>query len=434
MTTKNICPNCFTHIRYNETSCSQCGYIINSFRDVGTLPAGMMLYNRYIIGRILGTGGFGITYLAFDAHTAVRCAIKEYYPKEWAVRRMDGITTTPRNEMTQEWFEHGMETFINEGNILYSLREEINIVDVEYIFQENGTAYLVMEYLQGENLADIIRQQKYPMKLETARDIICCVAFSLNALHKKGYLHRDVSPDNIMICKGGQIKLIDFGATRQYAMEETNSMSVIVKQGFAPLEQYSSSGKQGRWTDVYALAATYCYILTGQKLAPAIERMERSMDDEVAWLRRMRPEVSEILARVIFHALKVQYRERTQDMMTFVAGIDEASKYSDEVIRRDVYLTLVQRDITRQWKFTSGQEITVGRNTGEILVIGRTVSGEHCKILYDSSQGKFIVKDLSKNGTYFAGGIIGKGNQVSLPPGSYIDIVSESNRMYLEVK
>lgn len=434
MITKSICPNCFSHARLNENYCMNCGSSIYAARDSGTLPAGLVLHNKYIIGKVLGSGGFGITYLAFDMHMAVRCAIKEYYPKEWAVRRMDGVTTTPINEKTQGWYEHGMETFLNEGNILSSLQAEPNIVNVYYVFKENGTAYLVMEYVEGKDLACILQEQNRPMELTEARQIIRCVAASLNTLHRKGYLHRDVSPDNIMICRDGKVKLIDFGATRHYAKEETNTMSVVVKQGFAPLEQYSASGRQGTWTDVYALAATYCYLLTGRKLEPAVERMSHSMDEEVAWLRCKRPEVSEILARVIFCALRVNYQDRTPDMATFIAGIDEASKYSDEVIRQEIYLTLIQKDLTRQWRFFSGQEITVGRSKGNVILMGKTVSGEHCKILYDTSQGQFIVKDLSKNGTYCNGRKIGRGNQILIPPGSYIDIVSEVNRMYLEVK
>ena len=237
-----------------------------------SLRKGHILDQKYSIKKILGIGGFGRTYLAESIWTQENFAIKEYFPNDWAVRSEDGISLRAFDETKRSFYEHGLSVFVNEAKILKNLREDDVVVDVKDFFYENNTGYIVMEYIQGCTLAQYMQKQNSIIPLDMAEVIIISVAKSMSKIHRLGLLHRDISPDNIMLLEDGSIKLIDFGATRQYALNETTDMSVMIKPGFAPMEQYSRTGKQGPWTDVYALAATYYFIVSGKRPLTAVDR------------------------------------------------------------------------------------------------------------------------------------------------------------------
>ena len=205
-------------------------------KDARVLPEGITLHKRYIVGNVLGIGGFGITYAAYDKKQRERLAIKEYFPAEWAMREQAGIRIVPGGQTKNKVYRHGQEVFINEAKILNRLQNIPSVVNVKDFFAENGTAYMVMEYVDGYTLSGYMRQKnmKY-MPYDMAGKIIKNAGIAAQQVHEKMLLHRDMGPDNIMLLKNGEIRLIDFGATRMYAMNSNKSMSVLIKPGFAPI-------------------------------------------------------------------------------------------------------------------------------------------------------------------------------------------------------
>ena len=272
---KKLCENCFEEM--NRGFCEHCGYNPEAVeRDLTTLPAGTVLVGKYIVGKVIGKGGFGVTYLAYDVVEGKKVAIKEFFPYG-VVTRVTGTTTVSVASTDKtDIFKTGAEKFYNEAKLVSKFNGNPNIVSVYGFFYENGTAYFSMEYLKGHTLKNHI--QRYGV-LNSARALFIAqsVSNALMAAHSSSVLHRDVSPDNIIICDNGDVKLIDFGAARQVVAEQSQTFSVILKPGFAPLEQYQKKGNQGPWTDIYSLGATLYYILTKDIPDDPMSRMD---DDE----------------------------------------------------------------------------------------------------------------------------------------------------------
>ena len=237
------------------------------------LPAGSILYGRYTIGKVLGQGGFGITYLAQDYQTKKLYAIKEFYPDGMATR-VGGTTVTPFSGEKGENFAYGKLSFLDEAKTMAEFCDHPNIVDILMYFEENNTAYFVMEYLNGSSFLDYIKSQGGRITFEEAIAIMDPVLDALSTIHAKGIIHRDVTPDNIIITNDGTVKLLDFGAARHSLGNVSRSLDVILKHGFAPKEQYSRRGRQGSYTDVYSASATLYYAITGHKPDDAIERVD----------------------------------------------------------------------------------------------------------------------------------------------------------------
>ena len=263
------CAGCMKELNEEFEVCS-CGYKNDSGANLThCLQVGTVLDDTYVIGKVIGEGGFGITYVGWDRDLEKKVAIKEFY--------MDGFTSrnsTVSSEVNskvgddEELFEVNREKFINEAKILASFMEESGIVTVYRFFRENNTAYIVMEYVEGITLKEYLRQ-KGKLSVEETIGLIGPVMNSLAKVHEKNLVHRDISPDNIMITADGRGKLIDFGAARE-ANGGNKSLSVVLKHGFAPVEQYQSKGNQGPWTDVYALSATIYKCITGVILPEAM--------------------------------------------------------------------------------------------------------------------------------------------------------------------
>ena len=284
-------------------------------RSSRALPDGMRLNERYTINHALGLGGFGITYLAYDFVRQTPCAIKEYFPVEWAVRETKNmaIRCTRGNE---DFFEHGMQVFIEEANLLVDLKHVTSIVDVWDIFCEYGTIFMVMEYVDGVSVSNFMKQTGRPMSLNQAGEMLLQIARALASIHRSMLLHRDISPDNILYKPSEDVfVLIDFGSTRAFAFGSPNSMSVLVKPGFAPIEQYSKGGRQGPWTDVYALAATYYYAVTGKKVPPA---PDRELGEPLIPLNRFVPTLAPQISNAVERALCTQIEGRPQTVEEFL--------------------------------------------------------------------------------------------------------------------
>lgn len=274
----NYCYSCFHKKDDEQNVCSSCGYTNKAVPDNPVhLVEGTILNGQYLIGKVIGHGGFGITYLALDLALETKVAIKEYFPNDIATRTTESSTVLPmKTNESEETYVYGRDKFMEEAKTMAKFTHFNSIVRVLSFFVDNNTAYIVMEYLEGEDLLQYVKGKGGRIETSEALKLLEPVFDCLIEMHKHGILHRDISPDNIYITKHGKVKLLDFGASRFAISEKSKSLSVILKPGYAPPEQYSSRGKQGTWTDVYALAATLYRIIMGR--AP-VEAVDRQMDD-----------------------------------------------------------------------------------------------------------------------------------------------------------
>lgn len=273
---KNLCESCFAPIE--EGKCPHCGYSKDEFvPDHTVLPLGTKLRDKIIIGKVMGKGGFGITYLGYDLRLEKTIAVKEYYPNGIAYRAQSGTDVLVADAKSEETFRQGTEKFYSEAEMVAQFNGNPNIVGVYDYFRENNTVYLIMEYLNGITLKNYVRKHGR-INDGQALFVMDKIAAALSITHSAGVLHRDISPDNIMVCLDGKIKLIDFGAARQIMTESSSNLTVVMKPGYTPIEQYTKKGKQGAWTDIYALGASIYYAMTEKIIDDPYERMDN--DDE----------------------------------------------------------------------------------------------------------------------------------------------------------
>ena len=275
-----------------------------------TLPPGTVLPHNYIIERVLGEGGFGITYCCKVRHTDEHFALKEYFPNHIAYRRIEqeSSTVVPFPEH-QELFERERRRFLTEASILQEFQQLEHIVGVKDIIEANGTFYLVMKLIDGLTLKQYIKENE-PLSFDELFQLIAPVLRDLIQVHKKGLLHGDISPDNLILGTDNQFHLIDFGSANLESMTEQESKTVILKHGFAPPEQYFPNGKLGPWTDVYGMCATIYYALTG--ITPP-ESVMRLQNDELPSLSDYAPILS-WQAKAIEKGLCPQAAHRYQTM------------------------------------------------------------------------------------------------------------------------
>ena len=280
------------------------------------LPVGTTLSGQYVIEKVLGQGGFGITYKAIDHKNNRPVAIKEYFPDSMVYRSAATVISHP-GERT-EFFEFGKKGFLAEAETLAKFLGNENIVRVYSYFEENQTAYFAMEYVDGIPLDKYLRDKGGRISIEEANAILIPIMDALGAVHGAGIVHRDVSPDNIYISNDGRIMLLDFGAARYSLGDKSRSLDVVLKHGFAPKEQYSRRGKQGPFTDVYALGATYYFALTSKRPPDSIERME---EDDLVPPSTLGVKISEHQEEAILKALSVSAQDRFKSMAEFKAAM-----------------------------------------------------------------------------------------------------------------
>ncbi|HEY9843255.1 MAG TPA: serine/threonine-protein kinase, partial [Candidatus Obscuribacterales bacterium] len=242
--------------------CENCRYPQPSSFNPTYLRPPYRLGNQYIIGRVLGHGGFAITYLGYDRHLGTRVAIKEYFPSEFAMRAPDGENVLPYAGEKQALFQLGKEKFMAEARLLATLRNP-NIIRIRHFLEAFNTAYFVMEYLEGNTLKDFISKNGGQLTWAQTRKLLWPLLDALEEVHLKQCYHRDIKPENIYITEREEPILLDFGAARQQMSGATTNLLAFLTPGYAPAEQYSANGIQGPWTDIYALSATMYYCLTG---------------------------------------------------------------------------------------------------------------------------------------------------------------------------
>ena len=298
-----------------DGKCPVCGCNVNMENAPHQLPVNTILYGRYIVGRVLGAGGFGITYIGYDLKLDGRVAIKEYYPSG-AANRSVSLTVYPTAEGNGNPFETGKERFLKEARVLSGFIEDSSIVTLRDYFEENGTAYIVMEYLDGEDLSHYaVRHGKFTF--DEALDLLEPAMLALDKVHKKGLIHRDISPSNLMVLSDGRIKVLDFGAARLQSVNGELSLSVMLKPGYAPIEQYSTHGEQGPWTDVYAMSATFYRLITGKAPTSATDR---TCGSAVELPSALGVKITPAQEGALMHGLALQSADRTQTM----AGLAES--------------------------------------------------------------------------------------------------------------
>lgn len=327
------CFNCFCQLAEESGPCPHCGF--DPAKDQGkypfALPHGSILAGRYITGRVLGQGGFGITYLALDNQQKAKVAIKEFMPDSMAVRTTGTPQITVYSGQRQENFQYGMERFLDEAKVLAKFQENPHIVGVRSYFEENGTAYFVMEYVEGVSFKSYIQEHGGKVSWEEAVRLLMPVMDALDAVHKEGIIHRDVTPDNIFITNDGGVKLLDFGSARYSLGDKSRSLDVVLKAGYAPKEQYTRRGRQGPYTDVYSLSACLYSAITGY-LPP--ESLDRADEDDLVLPSTRGIKIPQAVEDVILHGLEVQPADRYQSMGELRASLD-AAVHENAAIQED---------------------------------------------------------------------------------------------------
>jgi len=320
-TNKNICLNCFGDLG-PERICGACKRKADdSPAPLHHLPQRTVIHNKYLLGKALGEGGFGITYLAWDTEVGAKVAIKEYYPSSYVQRvpKTNQVIINAKSNLGAS--NRGLKRFIEEAKTMAKIKNLAGIVAVRDFFSANGTAYIVMEFLDGISLKKhMARKGKLPV--DDVLTIMRPVIDSLAQVHKIGLIHRDISPDNIIITKKNEVKLIDFGAAKQSNLDG-KSLSIVLKQGFAPEEQYRTHGEQGPWTDVYALAVTIYYCISGKMPPESIQRMYK---DTIQKPSDLGVEISEQQEKALLKALAVYAKSRYQDCTQLINGLYNGAK------------------------------------------------------------------------------------------------------------
>ena len=307
---ERYCPYCMNPILPGQP-CSVCGRDPEEYHpEKRQLPPGTLLQERYLLGRSLGSGGFGITYLGLDIKLERRVAVKEYFPtvflKREATVTLDVTCYTASGEAE---YAKGREQFLREARTMAALEEIPEIVRVLDYFPEHNTAYIVMEFLEGKTFKEVTQEQG-PCPAKDLLSMVEPVIRAMAAMHEKGVIHRDISPDNLMLLKNGTVKLMDFGCARDIGGDAT--MTTMLKEGFAPYEQYTGHG-QGAWSDLYSLCATLYYCLTGRVPVSAIKRSDEENDTLVP-PRQLGAELTEAQERALMKGLAVRAADRWQSM------------------------------------------------------------------------------------------------------------------------
>lgn len=346
-TSKNVCLNCFGTLD-NERVCLSCKKRADDTPSPPHhLPQRTMLNERYLIYKALGEGGFGITYLAWDVSCGLKVAIKEYYPSGYVNRMPRSNQVIINSKQNQAASNRGLKRFIDEAKTLAKIKNLPGIVSVRDFFSANGTAYIVMEYLDGISLKKYLQRKGGKVPCDEILAILRPVMESLVSVHNLGLIHRDISPDNIIITKNSEVKLIDFGAAKQSNLNG-KSLSIVLKQGFAPEEQYRTHGEQGPWTDIYALGVTIYYAVTGTLPPESIQRLYK---DTIIRPSEKGAVISPTQESALMKSLAVYARHRYQDVTQMITGLYGSkrgnSRISENLIRENAAKQTAANSLSR---------------------------------------------------------------------------------------
>ena len=338
------CMKCMHALAAGETFCSECGRPYGSVEtEPFALKPGTILDGKYLVGEMLGQGGFGITYIGFDLLLEQKVAIKEYYPMSTGMVNRENSTTVVWSSavMQKSGMEKGFDSFLKEARKMAKLGGIPGVVGVKSVFIQNETAYIVMDFIEGETLLKKL-QRGGPMDYGTCISLMTPIMQALAEVHKHGIIHRDISPDNIMVQSDGKLVLLDLGAAKDLDIQgkdgNVQSSQMVAKHGFSPVEQYGQAGKIGSWTDVYAMAATIYYCCTGVLPPSATDRM---IEDTLTCRPRLTKEQFDVLA----FCMNVLPQKRPQNMDALLQIVTHPAGKTPPV--RDVPKTEPVRPETR---------------------------------------------------------------------------------------
>ena len=337
--------------------CPYCGFSESEYQqNPRCLPLNTILAGKYLVGKVLGEGGFGITYMGYDLNMKTRIAIKEYFPVELVSRDTTRLTSPDGKPVSgggsdrvislsgekSKTYQQGLKKYVDEARNVSQFAGIPGIVSVKDFFYENDTAYIVMEYIEGISLKEYLRQKGGQLSEEEALAILRPVLEALEKVHAAGIVHRDISPDNIMLtfaekeeAGAGQfgasaiygnisaVKLIDFGAARMTSKNDQKSLTIILKHGYAPEEQYRFHGEQGPWTDVYAICAVLYRMLTGKVPEPAMDRL---FSDELKRPEELGMKVTPVVSEAIMRGLAVKKENRVQSVRELMDALYAGKK------------------------------------------------------------------------------------------------------------
>ena len=407
---QKYCFGCMQHVEDPGQVCPYCGFDPAGYEiDPHQLQPGTILHDRYMVGKVIGEGGFGITYVGRDTLLDMKVAVKEFYMNGF-VNRNNTVSMLVQASVgtNAELFEKNKEKFIDEARVLARFADEDGIVGIRDFFEENNTAYMIMDFLEGQTLRSYLEKNgKIPT--DDVIRIMRPVMNSLQNVHDNNVIHRDISPDNIMMLKNGRVKLLDFGAAREISKTDIRSLSVILKQGYAPEEQYRSKGNQGPWTDVYALCATMYRCIAGVTPDESMERMFKDNLESLCDVSACAPSVSSVIMKGLAVRQEDRYRsvrELQQDLERAIrdpafraVGVNENEKKSGnsdatiyvggDAVTRPPATETIKPNATVQ---TQGTQIpaqthvtaqrTQGGTTGTAAKTGQTISQINKTVTY----------------------------------------------------
>ncbi len=445
-----ICINCF-YSDLKDYVCPKCRYDNRKEEKKPLmLPVFTTLMNgRFLIGRVLGAGGFGITYKAYDNATKKIVAVKEYAPLNIGYREPGSTYMQEVGSDKRKVYLHCKKRFYEEAKSIYQCRGIPEIVSIETYFEENNTAYFVMEYIGDNNLRRLMKAYGNRIPLPIAARVTGKIGRGLERVHRDvGIFHRDISPENIMLGSDDKtVKLIDFGSAKFIAKGETevqSGLTVVLKPGYAPPEQYYSNGKQGPFTDVYALAATFYYIVSGQMIADAPKR-SLGADPYIPLIDMGIEGMTKEISDAVDRALELDYSKRTRSVQEFVCHFDNFLEDEDEDVSvvtasGHPYVRVVKGEgAGTKWPLPEDKPVVLGRaaRTGKpadiiVTATNREISRAHIELEYHTDSGDFSVTVLqSLNGTEIKGVEMETGDVKEIKTGEHI--ILGLNTMELEV-
>ena len=335
------CMNCMKEYEEGQAKCPRCGYVRGTRpREIYHLYPEMELADRYIIGTVVGFGGFGVLYRAWDRKLEHMVAIKEYYPAGMVTRIPGQKEVILYTGKKHDEYKNGLTRFLDEARNTARFSSNPNIVNVFDFFEENGTAYMVMEFLEGVSLKEYISRAGGRLPWQQAVEIGLRIIDALKDVHGAKILHRDLSPDNVFMCDDGKIKLLDLGAARFTGLDDEKTRTIVLKMGFAPPEQYRSKSQQGPYTDIYALGATLYRAITGQTPDESVNRQDSINHNEGDTLKPMSQFVEGIpgyLDNAVLRAMALEPTLRFQNVQQMADALQNKKSYADlarEIRRR----------------------------------------------------------------------------------------------------
>jgi len=383
------------------------------------LRQGTVIHERYKIQKILGVGGFGITYQVFDMRENAVVALKEYMPMDIAFRKVRSSVVYAASGR-QEDFEKFRDRFLAEAQAIHRFNGHPHIIGVRHLFLENNTAYYAMDFLEGSDLSVLLRGRRFSW--DEMIPIMDQVVFALDTMHQNGMIHRDISPDNIFVQKNGQVRLIDFGAVKM--MMRGPSTVVIMKRGFSPLDQISSNPKIGPWTDVYALAATIYVAYTGKRPDSAENRM--MYPNDMQWPSQMGIAVpSREWEEVLKKGMALRYQERYQDVMTFWRELKAAGELAGNLEPTPEWFPVLEgiRGRFTGNKIFVKEPVCFGtdpKNGGVVYPAGSPgIGGFHMRV-WTENGSLYAVDAGSRSGTFLNGERMTPGLVYRLDEGMYL--------------